>query len=209
MMAGLLMTLRGTPFMHEGQEIGMTNGDFASLDEVQDIESHNIWAMAKKLCIPKGIRWKMIRRTSRDNGRTPMQWTVGENAGFSKGKPWLKINGNHTEVNVETENANPNGVLAFWKQMIALRKTHPVLQEGAFRSLYEGRSVYVFARELGGKTLLSICNMTGKRAKLPAAAAKAGKLLAGNYQESSVGTLHPFEFRLVEIENEKGTNQNG
>ena len=209
MMAGLLMTLRGTPFMHEGQEIGMTNGDFASLDEVQDIESHNVWAMAKKLCIPKGIRWKMIRRTSRDNGRTPMQWTAGKNAGFSKGKPWLKINGNHTEVNVETENANPNGVLAFWKQMIALRKTHPVLQEGTFRSLYEGRSVYVFARELGGKTLLSVCNMTGKRVKLPAAAAKEGKLLAGNYQESAVGTLHPFEFRLVEIENEKGTNQNG
>ena len=180
----------------------MTNGDFASLDEVQDIESHNIWAMAKKLCIPKGIRWKMIRRTSRDNGRTPMQWTEGENAGFSKGKPWLKINGNHTEVNVETENANPNGVLAFWKQMIALRKTHPVLQEGTFRSLYEGRSVYVFARELGGKTLLSVCNMTGKRAKLPAVVGKDTKQIACNYAENNENILKPFEFRLLEIEND-------
>ncbi|MBE6699830.1 MAG: alpha-glucosidase [Ruminococcaceae bacterium] len=200
MMAGLQMTLRGTPYMHEGQEIGMTNGDFANLDEIEDIESHNIWAMATKLGIPKRIRWKMIQRTSRDNGRTPMQWTAGENAGFSKGKPWLKVNGNHTEVNVETEKADPNGVLAFWKKMIALRKTHPVLIDGTFRSVYEGRAVYVFARELDDKTLLSICNMTGKSAKLPAVVNKDGKLIACNYQENNIDTLKPFEFRLLEIE---------
>ena len=200
MMAGLMMTLRGTPYMHEGQEIGMTNGDFANLDEVEDIESHNIWAMAKKLGIPKGIRWKMIQRTSRDNGRTPMQWTSGENAGFSSGKPWLKVNGNHTEVNVETEQADPNGVLAFWKKMISLRKTHPVLIDGAFRSVDEGRAVYVFARELEGKTLLSVCNMTGKTAKLPSVVGKSDKLIACNYQESNSDMLKPFEFRLLEIE---------
>ena len=200
MMAGLQMTLRGTPYMHEGQEIGMTNGDFANLDEVEDIESHNIWAMATKLGIPKRIRWKMIQRTSRDNGRTPMQWTAGENAGFSKGKPWLKVNGNHTEVNVETEKADPNGVLAFWKKMISLRKTHPVLIDGSFRSVYEGRSVYVFARELGGKTLLSVCNMTGKIAKLPNVVDENGKLLACNYGDGNTDTLKPFEFRLLEIE---------
>jgi oligo-1,6-glucosidase len=200
MMAGLQMTLRGTPYMHEGQEIGMTNGDFANLDEVEDIESHNIWAMAKKLGIPKGIRWKMIQRTSRDNGRTPMQWTAGENAGFTSGKPWLKVNGNHTEVNVETEKRDPNGVLAFWKQMIALRKTHPVLIDGSFRSVYEGRAVYVFARELEGKTLLSVCNLTGKNAKLPKVVNKDSKLIACNYQNPDQDTLKPFEFRLLEIE---------
>jgi oligo-1,6-glucosidase len=186
--------------MHEGQEIGMTNGDFANLDEVEDIESHNIWAMAKKLGIPKGIRWKMIQRTSRDNGRTPMQWTAGENAGFTSGKPWLKVNGNHTEVNVETEKRDPNGVLAFWKQMIALRKTHPVLIDGSFRSVYEGRAVYVFARELEGKTLLSVCNLTGKNAKLPKVVNKDSKLIACNYQNPDQDTLKPFEFRLLEIE---------
>ncbi len=209
MMAGLQMTLRGTPYMHEGQEIGMTNGDFASLDEVEDIESHNIWAMAKKLGIPKRIRWKMILRTSRDNGRTPMQWTGGENAGFSSGKPWLKVNGNHTEVNVETERADLNGVLAFWKKMIELRKTHPVLIDGAFRSVYEGRAVYVFARELDGKTLFSVCNMTGKTAKLPSVVDEDAKLLACNYENTNSGILQPFEFRLLEIENEKGTSKNG
>lgn len=178
----------------------MTNGDFANLDEVEDIESHNIWKMATKLGIPKRIRWKMIQRTSRDNGRTPMQWTAGENAGFSSGKPWLKVNANHTEVNVETEKANPNGVLAFWRQMITLRKTHPVLIDGTFRPVYEGRAVYVFARELDGKTLLSICNMTGKTAKLPTVAKVGGKLLACNYEDVDANVLNPFEFRLLEIE---------
>ena len=105
MMAGLLMSLRGTPFVYEGQEIGMVNGDFKKLDEVMDIESHNIYAMAKKLWIPKPIRWKMIKRTSRDNARTPMQWSAEENAGFTEGKPWLKVNGNYKEVNVAAETA--------------------------------------------------------------------------------------------------------
>ena len=200
MMAGLLMTLRGTPFLHEGQEIGMTNGDFANLDEVVDIESHNIWAMAKGLGIPKGIRWKMIQRTSRDNGRTPMQWTKGENAGFTSGTPWLKVNGNHTEVNVETEKEDPNGVFAFWKKMIALRKTNPVLMDGSFRSLYEGRSVYAFAREADGKTLISVCNLTGKNAKLPTIVGKNTKLIANNYENTNADVLQPFEFRLLEIE---------
>ena len=200
MMAGLMMTLRGTPYIHEGQEIGMVNSDFKDLSEVEDIESHNIYAMAKKLGIPKRIRWKMIQRTSRDNGRTPMQWTAGENAGFSSGKPWLKVNGNHTEVNVASEAADPHGVLAFWKQMISLRKTNPVLVDGSFRSIYEGRAVYAFARELDGRTLISVCNMTGKCAKLPSVVDQGAKRIACNYETGKTDVLNPFEFRLLEIE---------
>ena len=84
--------------------------------------------------------------------------------------------------------------------MISLRKTHPVLIDGAFHSVYEGRAVYVFARELEGKTLLSVCNMTGKTAKLPSVVGKSDKLIACNYQESNSDMLKPFEFRLLEIE---------
>ena len=84
--------------------------------------------------------------------------------------------------------------------MIRLRKTHPVLVDGAFRSLYEGRSVYVFARELNGKTLLSVCNMSSKCVKLPAVVDKNAKLIACSYQQNSIDTLKPFEFRLLEIE---------
>ena len=198
MMAGLLMTLRGTPFVFEGQEIGMTNGDFANLGEVEDIESHNIYKMAKGLCIPKNIRWKMIQRTSRDNARTPMQWTDGEGAGFTSGKPWLKINGNHKEINVERENGRSDGVLAFWKKMISLRKNDKVLCEGDFRALYEGKRVYAFERSLDGRSLVSVCNMSGKTAKLPKNLENLGKPTVSNYAD--IGEeLKPFEFRLYEM----------
>lgn len=130
--------------------------------KVEDIESHNIYAMAKGLGIPKGIRWKMIQRTSRDNARTPMQWSAGENAGFSSEKPWLKVNGNYDVVNVEAEQGKPDGVLAFWKKMIKMRKENEILAWGIFRALYEGKQIYAFERELDGKKLISISNMTGR-----------------------------------------------
>ena len=199
MVAGLLMTLRGTPFVFEGQEIGMVNGDFADLSEVEDIESHNIYAMAKRLGIPKGIRWKMIQRTSRDNARTPMQWSAGENAGFSSGKPWLKVNGNYSEVNVEAERNKPDGVLAFWKEMIALRKSNSVLQDGSFKSVFEGKQIYAFERELDGEILMSVCNMTGKVQKMPREL-KGGEVVKSSYKSYDVTTLKPFEFRLVKKE---------
>ena len=196
MMAGLEMTLRGTPFVYEGQEIGMTNGDFASLDEVEDIESHNIYAMAKRLGIPKGYRWKMICRTSRDNGRTPMQWTSGENAGFSTATPWLKVNENHTHINVECEEQNENGVLSFWRYMISLRKTLDVLMDGDFTPLYEGKTLYAFARSTEGDRVISLFNMSAKSVALPKALRMQSELLASNY-DTVEDTLRPFEFRLI------------
>ena len=198
MMAGLLMTLKGTPFVFEGQEIGMTNGDFKDLTEVEDIESHNIYAMAKSLGIPKRIRWKMIQRTSRDNARTPMQWSSENEAGFTSGKPWLKVNGNYGEVNVQTESEKRDGVLSFWKEMIALRKSNEVLAEGDFTPLYEGRRVYAFVRTLGDKKLLSVCNMSGKTVKMPKMLANHGKQIVSSYKKEG-DALKPFEFRLYEL----------
>ena len=199
MMAGLLMTLRGTPFVYEGQEIGMVNGDFKDLSEVEDIESHNIYAMAKRLGIPKKIRWKMIQRTSRDNARTPMQWSAEEGAGFTGGKPWLKINENYKAVNVQAESALDDGVLAFWKQMIALRKSDSTLADGSYSPLYEGAHVYAFARDLGDRRLISVCNMSGKCSKLPKTLRDCGRLLISS-RGSTGDRLMPFEFRLYECE---------
>ena len=200
MMAGLLMTMRGTPFVFEGQEIGMTNGDFANLGEVEDIESHNVYAMAKTLGIPKRMRWKMIKRTSRDNARTPMQWTGSDNAGFTSAKPWLKINANHKDVNVEDEMQRENGVLSFWKQMISERKSNAVLAGGSFRVIHEGREIYAFERELDGKKLLSVCNMSTKKVKMPTKLTGYGKTVISSYKKCNCPTLRPFEFRLIEWE---------
>ena len=196
MMAGLLMSMRGTPFIFEGQEIGMTNGDFKNLDEVMDIESHNVYKMAKGMGIPKKMRWKMIQRTSRDNARTPMQWTGGENAGFSGVKPWLKINGNHKEVNVESESAKRDGILSFWKTMISMRKENEVLKNGSFKSIYEGKYIYAFEREYEGEKLVCICNMRGKKSKLPVELKKYASTIISSYGEFGAD-LKPFEFRLV------------
>ena len=197
MMAGLVMTLRGTPFILEGQEIGMTNGDFKDLSEVEDIESHNVYAMAKSLHIPKRMRWKMIKRSSRDNARTPMQWTGGEGAGFTSGAPWLKINANKSEVNVERE-LGRDGVLAFWKKMIALRKALPALKNGTFTPLYESGSVYAYCREVEGERLVAIFNMTKRCVKIPKCLDLTGEVVISNYNENT-DELRPFEFELIRI----------
>ncbi len=196
MVGGLLLTLRGTPYIYEGQEIGMTNGDFGSMDDVMDIESHNIYALARKLHLPRALRFKMIKRTSRDNARTPMQWDWSENAGFTTGTPWLKINGNHEHVNVKRDSADPRGVSAFFRRMIHLRKTCPALMEGSFESLFEGRQVYAFRRAHEGRALVCVMNMTGRPAKLPQAVSSYTRTVVSNYEEESP-TLRPFEFRLL------------
>ena len=198
MMAGLIMTLRGTPFVYEGQEIGMTNGDFKDLSEVEDIESHNVYKMAKSLGIPKKMRWRMIQKSSRDNARTPMQWSDGKNAGFSDTKPWLKINENHTHINVERELTLKDGTLSFWKKMIALRKENKILKDGEFIPVYEGKSVYAFERKLGEKRLISIFNMSGKTVRIPAQISFDGDVIASNY-DTAIDKLQPFEFRLISL----------
>ena len=202
MMAGLIMTLRGTPYVYEGQEIGMTNGDFKNLDEVEDIESHNIYKMATSLHIPKGYRWKMIQKGSRDNARTPMQWDSTENAGFSNVKPWLKINGNYTDVNVESELNKENGVLSFWKKMIELRKTNPILCDGKFVPLHHGKNIYAYMRTLGEDILVVIMNMSSKKSEIPNAFKEYQDVVISNYENSS-DILKPFEFRLI-----KSTHKN-
>lgn len=195
MMAGLVMTLRGTPYVFEGQEIGMTNGDFENLDEVADIESHNVYKMAKSLGIPKGARWRMIKRSSRDNARTPMQWTADEGAGFTSGTPWLKINANKTEINAASELNKPDGVLSFWKKMIELRKSLPALLDGDFTPVFEGKSIYAFERKCESESLLAIFNMCGKKAKLPKKLDACGEVVISTHGDGDI--MSPFEFRLI------------
>lgn len=200
MMAGLTMTLRGTPFVYEGQEIGMTNGDFLNMQEVVDIESHNVYKMATDLHLPKKTRWKMIKRTSRDNARTPMQWNAEKNAGFSENTPWLKINGNHLKVNVELEEQKQDGVLAFWKNMIALRKSNHILKDGTFSVKHQGKAIYAFERVLKEEKLLCIFNMSAKSKNLPKKL-WGGDIIAGNYvtNQTNESPLQPFEFRLIAL----------
>ena len=195
MLLGLLFSLRGTTYVYQGQEIGMTNGAFGSLDEIMDIESHNVDKMAKKLGIINPFRWKMIKATSRDNARTPMQWNGGKNAGFTDGKPWLKLHPNYTEVNVESDLKNENGVISFFKAINDFKKSSEILKEGSFKALAATRSVYVFERELDGKKLTAFCNFSTGKSAYPVTV--EGERVLSNY-EGTDKKLRPYEFVLIE-----------
>ena len=132
-----------------------------------------------------------------------MQWSAAQNAGFTTGKPWLKINRNFEEVNVAAENAREDGVLSFWKRMISMRKSDSVLVDGDFAPIYEGRRVYVFERSYNGRRLISVCNMSGRTVKLPRALTGYDKPIISSYKDSQSDRLMPFEFRLYESETEK------
>ncbi len=189
-LAILLMCLKGTPFMFEGQEIGMTNGDFASMSDIKDVESKNIWALTKRLHFPNALRWKMIKTKSRDNARTPMQWTSGENAGFTSGEPWLKINENYKKINVESAKKDESSVLNFYKRLIAYRNDCEVLKSGEFKEVYNKNGVIIFDRIFGNDSLRIAVNLTKDEQKAPI----RGKAVFSSYEEESVDQiLKPYE----------------
>ena len=196
LLGALVLTLRGTAFLYQGQEIGMTNGDFRSLEDIRDIESHNVDKMAKHLGILNPFRWRLIRKTSRDNARTPMQWDSSKNGGFTTGTPWLQVNGNYRDINVAQDRRDPEGVFSFYQKLIAYRNGSEVLQEGSFRERWAKGSVYIFARELQGQRLTAVFNFSGRQQKLPLPL--PGRLVLGNYTEASSGPLRPYEFRLMD-----------
>ena len=144
----------------------------------------------------------MIKRTSRDNARTPMQWSGDEGAGFTSGKPWLKINKNHTWVNVEWEHARDGGVLEFWQRMIAKRKSIPALVDGSFRVICESGAIYAFERKCENSHYISISNMTNRRVRIPKKL-RSGKVEISSYKSASKDELLPFEFRLVRCSDAK------
>jgi oligo-1,6-glucosidase len=211
LLALLEMTLRGTVFMYQGQEIGMTNFDFKSINEVKDLESLNLDRLMKKLRIPGPLRWKWIRASSRDNARTPMQWSSGENAGFTGGRPWLGINGNYKQINYESQKNDPASILNFYKTLIRLRLKSPCLMEGEFIPLY-GRNrpfgrggVIIYRRELGGEAYTTALNFSGRAARLPGKTAAAlntsGRVILSNTGRTEAGKkLLPWEGILLKNE---------
>ncbi|MDR2618773.1 MAG: alpha-glucosidase [Treponema sp.] len=171
MLALMELTLRGTVFIYQGQEIGMTNFDFKSLDQVKDVESHNLDRLMKKLHIPGPLRWKWIKASSRDNARTPVQWSSGANAGFSNSRPWLGVNSNYRRINYESQKNDPASVLNFYKKLIALRLENECLKSGAFVPLYADTRLMIYSRELEGETWTALLNFSGRTVKLPFATA--------------------------------------
>ena len=193
-LATLLLTLRGTPFLYEGEEIGMTNFDFPDMEKVRDVESINIWNMGKRLHLPYGLRWRMIKTKSRDNARTPMQWDDSINGGFSTGTPWLSVNGNYPRINVKRQEDDPGSVLAYYRQLIAFRNGSRVLQEGDFTELYRKNGVYAYRRACDGEALTVVISLAEGERKNPA----SGEVVCSNYGRETVpARLAPYEALIL------------
>lgn len=200
MLAAVTHLTRGTPFIYMGEEIGMTDPVYESMDDYVDIESHN----AYKILCDEGIHpadaFEIITKKSRDNSRTPMQWTSGANAGFTSGKPWLRPT-SHTEINVEAEEREGQ-ILPFYRRLVQLRHDTPLIAEGTYEPFArEHESVYAFVREHEGQRLLVLNNFYGTETevKIPAAFA-AGSVLLSNYGQTELGetvTLAPYQTLVV------------
>ena len=189
LLALLLLTLRGTPFVYQGEEIGMTNFDFEDMDSVMDVESRNIYALLSSFHVPNSLKWRIIKGGSRDHARTPMQWNGKEGAGFTTGKPWLGINSNSREINVEAENEDPYGILNFYRRLLSFRRESADLLEGDYELLENSRKLTRFRR---GRVEI-VLNHSDKEIKFPS----DKKTLVSTHNEEKKGFLKPWEARII------------
>jgi oligo-1,6-glucosidase len=185
MLATVLHLHRGTPYIYQGEELGMTNMPFAGIDDFRDIESLNHFYERVARGDDPATVLRGLRAMSRDNARSPMQWDAGPNAGFTTGTPWMPVNPNHEEVNVAAALSDPTSVLHHYRRLIQLRHEDPVVAHGDFTMLLpDHEQVYAFTRSLDGTTLLVLGNFSGEDADvvLPDADAWASApVLVGNY----------------------------
>ena len=165
MLAICSFAMRGTPYIFQGEELGMTNADYASIDQFDDVESHNNYRILLEGGATRQEALRAIQVRSRDNGRTPMQWTPGENAGFTCGTPWLGVSANHVRINAEAEVGVAGSMYEFYRELIALRKGSRVLADGTVRFLDAGAgapNVIAFERVLGNERVVAICSFDGE-----------------------------------------------
>ena len=204
LLATLALTLRGTPFLYQGQEIGMLNFDFDRMRQLNDVESKNVERVLRRFHIPRKIRWKLIARTSRDNARTPMQWTGGRHAGFTTGTPWFPVNPNYRELNAEADAAaGERSVRGWYKRLLALRKApewEDVLVHGGFCPAFrEEPEIFAYWRtgETSGERVLVLCHYGRGRASVPFP--EPFRVLLNNYDglENREGRLWLRTYQVV------------
>ncbi|MEC0137364.1 alpha-glucosidase [Paenibacillus macerans] len=205
MLATLLHTLQGTPYIYQGEEIGMTNVKFASIGEYKDIETINMYREYKALGHPEEKIMNSIYVKGRDNARTPMQWNAEAQAGFTTGTPWIAVNPNYKEINVEAALADPDSLFHYYRRLIELRKQHEIIVYGDYSLVAEDDDrVFAYVRAFGNERLLVILNFFGEETSfaLPAEVAAAdAELLIGNYAreplpDQGLLTLRPYEARV-------------
>lgn len=199
MLAILLHGLQGTPYIYQGEELGMTNVQFG-IEDYRDIETLNLYRER----LEKGYSREEIMRSvyakSRDNARTPMQWNDEENAGFTQGTPWLKVNPNYTEIHAAAQVNDGDSVFACYRKLVHLRKEYPVFVDGDFRLLLEeDENIFAYTRTNKDSRLLVLCNFYDRTVRFSLEEDISDmELLVTNYRETgSAGTLRPYEARML------------
>ena len=199
MLGTCIHLLRGTPYIFQGEELGMTNPGYNKIEEYRDVESINYYHIMLQEGKTEEEALEVLRQRSRDNGRSPMQWNSGEYAGFSDREPWIGIPANHTLINVEDEDGDPDSILNYYRKLTALRKRYPIIQEGMIEFLYEDQEeVFAYRRTRNGQELIVLNNFFGEEVTLQKELSHAGyRRLIGNYPQEDSGTLlrtlRPYE----------------
>ncbi|ANZ99523.1 glucohydrolase [Carnobacterium divergens] len=204
MLATLLHLMKGTPYIYQGEEIGMINTPVSSIEEIDDIESINMYQERIKQGYESKDILKSINRKGRDNARRPMQWDNSLNGGFTKGKPWLSLNESYTELNVEKALADPNSIFYYYQQLITLRKENPLVVWGDYKELLpDDPHLFVYERSLANEKWLVMANFYNKPASYHGEIQEIDKVVLSNYpnpQQNLVGmTLKPYEVIVFKL----------
>ena len=197
MLATMLHGMQGTPYIYQGEELGMTNIRL-KLEEYVDPEIHNMYAERTQRGMDPHDVMQSIWARGRDNARTPMQWSEEPYAGFSNGKPWLPVNENYRQINARQELGDPDSVFRYYQKLIRLRKTYPVFRDGDFTLLCpEDERIFAYIRSTQAQKLLVVCNFTDREVafEIPDAFAQAKQIL-GNYPHAGDG-LRPYEAKML------------
>ncbi|NMH69757.1 alpha-glucosidase [Bacillus sp. RO3] len=206
-MATMYFLMQGTPFIYQGQEIGMTNVQFPSIEDYDDIAVKNLYRLKREEGVSHKEIMEIIWASSRDNSRTPMQWSDAENSGFTNGTPWMKVNPNYKTINVKAQENDENSILNFYKKMIQLKKDENVFTYGIYDLLLEkDKQIYAYTRTGDDQSMIVITNLSTKEAvcDLGELTVSSQNLLLNNYvvdshKEVSTFTLKPYEARVYRL----------
>ena len=204
MLAILLHGMKGTPYIYQGEEIGMTNIEFNTIDDFADIEAVNMYKERIAAGCDRESVLRSLRAKARDNARTPMQWNNSENAGFTQSKPWYRVNPNYSQINVENALADENSVFYCYQKLIKLRRENPIMVYGDYALLLpDDENIYAYTRTYQDKTWLVICNFYKDSVEFSLNG--TGKVLISNYENSCTdlknGRLRPYEAVIYEWTN--------
>ncbi len=208
MLATILHGMKGTPYIYQGEELGMTNVKFDDIKDYKDIETLNMYDERLKKGYKKSEIMESIYKKGRDNARTPMQWNKNENAGFSKGTPWIKVNRNYKEINAEEEIKDHNSVFNYYKKLISIRKKNDVIVYGKYIELAkDDENIFAYLRVLNDEKILVVCNFRENENEFSLdhnIQYNRKELLISNYdiKENNINNikLRPYEAKMYKLD---------